>query len=145
MSWSGPGIVLSFVKLHRLARITEEEGIKWFHEEYVPRLLSSGVISHVSHYRAANPDYDKQIVSIYKVPDLALVHAGKLSDIARGSDKGLFNGDVDNHMDFDSRIFSFEQLYETSKQIERKTNIPVWVMTVAINPQQKLHQLSCLP
>ncbi|KAH7401598.1 hypothetical protein BKA66DRAFT_436714 [Pyrenochaeta sp. MPI-SDFR-AT-0127] len=118
MSWSGPGVILSFVRLHRSARITEEAGQIWFHEEYVPRLLASGVVSHASHYKAANPDYDKQQLAVYKVPDLALVHAGKLTTIARNSDRGLFDGDVDDVMDFESRIYSLGQLYETSKQTE---------------------------
>ncbi|KAF1849863.1 uncharacterized protein K460DRAFT_274033 [Cucurbitaria berberidis CBS 394.84] len=121
--WSGPGVFLNFFKLNDSSKISLDTLEKWFDEEYVPELLATGAIKFAWLYKAANPSYDKQHLAVYKVSDLALVQAGKVQEIPRSSKNGLFDGDVDASIEFDTRIFSFVQKFETSKQDEDSADI----------------------
>lgn len=114
--WSGPGVIFTFFKVPESSKVSQHAIEKWFDEEYVPKLLETGVVKSGWLYKAANPEYDKQHLLIYKVSDFA--QAGKLKEVPRTSEKGLFDGDVHSHIEFESRIYSFVQLYETSKQDE---------------------------
>lgn len=117
-TWAGPGVMFTFVDLKGQSKVSEETLLQWFDTEWIPGLLATGVITLAWLYKAVNPDYDKQHLVVYKVSDLALVHAGKLKQVPRSSPSGIFPGEVDDHVEFESRIYSFVQLYETSKQDE---------------------------
>jgi hypothetical protein len=118
--WSGPGVIVSFFKLRDTATLSEKTLEDWFAREYVPALVAAGVIKKAWLYQAANADYDKQNIILYKVRDLALVQAGKIQEIPRTSKLSLFEGSVDDHIEVDTRIYSFVELYETSKHDEGK-------------------------
>lgn len=122
-NWTGPGTILNFVKIPSSSKITLETLEKWFDEEFVPALLATGAIKYAWLYKAASADYDKQHLIVYKVSDLALVKAGKLQEVPRTSTKGLFEGKVDDNVEFESRVYSFVQHYVTEKQDEGKSLI----------------------
>ena len=124
-SWSGPGIILSFPTVREDSPVTLEVLHKWFTLEARQQMIESGAVTWVSCYMAANPTYDKQCVYVYKVPDMALVHAGKLKAISRRSKLGLFEGDLeaDKLVKYDSRLYSLAQQYETSKQDDGKNGM----------------------
>jgi hypothetical protein len=90
----------------------------WFDREYAPALMKTGVIKSAWLYRAANVNYDKQNLILYKVPDMARVQAGKIQEVTRTSQLGLFEGSVDEYIEVDTRMYSFVQLYETSEHGE---------------------------
>jgi hypothetical protein len=113
-AWSGPGIILSFFKLLDSPTISEETLEDWFGREYAPALIASGVVKKAWLYQAANADYDKQHLIVYNVPELAQVQAGKIQEVPRTSNSGLFEGTVDDYIEIETRIYSFVQLYEKS-------------------------------
>lgn len=117
-SWSGPGIIQSFIALPETSKLKQETLEKWFDEVYVPALIETGAVKSAWRFKAANPEYDKQHMVIYKCPDLALVKAGKLESVPRTSDLFPTEEPVDVLIDSESRILSFVQLYETAKQSE---------------------------
>lgn len=117
-SWSGPGIMVSFISLKKDSQLSRETLEKWFDDVYVPAVLGTGIVKSAWKWEAAGPDYDKQHMVIYKVPDLAGAQSGKLKEVPRTSELFPTDGPVDDFIDFESRIFSLAQLYETSKQPE---------------------------
>ncbi|KAH7084952.1 hypothetical protein BKA63DRAFT_528813 [Paraphoma chrysanthemicola] len=117
-SWSGSGVILSFFKLRESSKVSEEALYTWFSEEFAPALLATGAVKSATLYKAANPNYDKQQLLLYNVSDLAAIQAGRLSDIARSSKLSLFEGSIDDHVEFEWRIYSFAQLYENAVQSE---------------------------
>lgn len=121
-AWSGPGAILSFFKLREPARISPKTLEDWFDQEFVPALLESGAVSAAWQYQAANEGYDKQQVILYKVPDLGLIQAGKFQIVPRTSKQSLFEGPVDDYIEVDTRVYSFAQLYETSRRDAGKPN-----------------------
>ncbi len=132
-TWSGSGLILTYVDILDTSKLTTEAFDEWWIVEVVPKLVDTGAITWSWAYKAANPNNEKQRVYIYKVSDLAQVHAGVLMKIPRISEKGYFEGDLeaDQLTNYESRIYSFEQLYETSKNEEGK------VKTVYNNPNPR--------
>lgn len=122
-AWLGPGVILTFVKVFDTSKVSEETLEEWFVQEYAPELLATGVVKGAWPYRAANPEYDKQRLFVYKVSDLAAVHAGRLRGVARTSSKNFFEGDLDDYIEYESRIYSLVQLYETSEQDKGKKDM----------------------
>jgi hypothetical protein len=122
-AWSGPGAILSFFKLREPAKISPKTLEDWFDQEFVPALLATGAVSAAWQYQAANEGYDKQQVILYKVPDLALIQAGKFQSVPRTSKQSLFEGPVDDYIEVDTRVYSFAQLYETSRRDAGKPNL----------------------
>ncbi|KAF2872533.1 hypothetical protein BDV95DRAFT_606135 [Massariosphaeria phaeospora] len=117
-SWSGPGIIQNFIGLPESPKISQETLETWFDEVYVPALVKTGVVQSAWRFRAASPENGKQHMTIYKIPDLAQVAAGKLTHIPRTSNMFPSRAPVDDFVDLDSRVFSLVQLYETTKQPE---------------------------
>ncbi|KAL5120543.1 hypothetical protein ACEQ8H_001562 [Pleosporales sp. CAS-2024a] len=106
-AWSGPGMILSFFKLRESSSLSEKTLEDWFDQEFGPSLMALGVIKSAWLYQAANASYDKQNAILYEVPDLALIQAGKLQEASRISKLGLFQGSVDDHIELDTRLYSF--------------------------------------
>ncbi|KAH7094603.1 hypothetical protein FB567DRAFT_510576 [Paraphoma chrysanthemicola] len=117
-SWSGCGVILSFFKVRESSKVSEEALYTWFNEEFTPALLATGAVKSATLYKAANPSYDKQQLLLYNVSDLAAIQAGRLSGVARSSKLSLFEGSIDDHVEFEWRIYSFAQLYETAVHSE---------------------------
>ncbi|KAF2266677.1 hypothetical protein CC78DRAFT_566739 [Lojkania enalia] len=117
-AWSGPGIIQSFLTIPKTPDLSEEVLLKWFDEVYVPGLLATGVVTSSWRFKAANPDYSKQYMLIHKVPDLALVQAGKLENVPRISPSFPTDEPVDKFIKAESKILSLVELYETRKQPE---------------------------
>ncbi|EAT92624.1 hypothetical protein HBH56_055810 [Parastagonospora nodorum] len=132
-AWSGPGIILSFFKLLDSPTISEETLEDWFGREYAPALIASGVVKKAWLYQAANADYDKQHLIVYNVPELAQVQAGKIQEVPRTSNSGLFEGTVDDYIEIETRIYSFVQLYEKSAHGEEAAPV---MMLAMVQPAQ---------
>jgi|TARA_R110002003_G_scaffold52_23_gene4556 hypothetical protein len=126
-AWSGPGVIFSFFKLRESSEISQEAMHTWFDEEFVPSLLATGTIKSVTLYKAANPNYNKQQLLLYDVPDLSSIQAGQLGDFAKSSRLSLCKGSIDAHVEFEWRTYSFVQLYETSKRSEGKLKLGLQV------------------
>jgi hypothetical protein len=126
-AWSGPGVILSFFKLRESSEISQEAMHTWFNKEFVPSLLATGTIKSVTLYKAANPNYNKQRLLLYDVPDLASIQTGQLRDVAKSSRLPLFEGSIDDHVEFEWRMYSFVQLYETAKRSEGKLKLGLQV------------------
>jgi hypothetical protein len=116
--WSGPGMMQSFLKLKKDSKLSQETLEKWWEEEYLPKVLDTGIISAAWTLKAADPNNEKQQMVMYRVPDLAPVQSETLKNIPRTSNLFPTDGPVDDFIDFESRIFSFVQLHETEKQPE---------------------------
>ncbi|KAF2692206.1 hypothetical protein K458DRAFT_354521 [Lentithecium fluviatile CBS 122367] len=116
--WSGPGIMQSYFKLKPGSKLSQETLEKWWQEEYLPKVVDTGIVKSAWTWNAVNPDYERQHMVIYKVPDLAPVQSDMLKKIPRTSDMFPTDGPVDDFIQFESRIFELVQLYETGKQPE---------------------------
>jgi hypothetical protein len=115
---SGPGLILIFFKICDSSKISQKSLECWVDQEYVPALLATGATKTAWLYKAANANYDKQQLVVCKVSDLASIQAGQLQDAAKANKLSLFEGSVNDSVEFDTRIYSFVQLYETAKQDE---------------------------
>jgi hypothetical protein len=118
LAWSGPGIIQSFITIPEDSKLSEETLEKWLDNVYVPALIETGVVKSAWRYKAANPHSDKPLMSIYKIPELRDVQAGKLQDIKRTSDLFPTDKPLEDFVISESRILGLEQLYETTKQPE---------------------------
>lgn len=116
--FSGPGIVQSFIKLRKDSQLSEEVLWKWWDGVYIPALLETGVVKSAWRWKAANQDYDKQHMIIYKIPEMAEVAAQKLRGVPRTSDMFPTSGPVDDFTELEVRCLTLTQLYETAKQPE---------------------------
>jgi len=116
--WSGPGLILNFLKLRGSSEISQHALENWIDQEYVPALLATGGLSGAWLYKAANPAYDKQHILVCKVSDLALIRAEELGSVGKDSKGPQLDGSVDEQVELDLRIYSFVQQYETSKHDE---------------------------
>lgn len=116
--WSGPGIMLSFIYFRKGSQLSQETFWKWFDEVYVPAVVGTGIVKSAWRWKAANPDYQKLHMVLYKVPELSTAQTDALKNIPRTSDTFPTNGPVDDFIDFESRIFSLVQYFETEKQPE---------------------------
>ena len=118
LAWSGPGIIQSFITVPEDSKLSEETLEKWLDNVYVPALIETGVVKSAWRYKAANPHSDKPLMSIYKIPELRDVQAGKLQDIKRTSDLFPTDRPLEDFVISESRILGLEELYETTKQPE---------------------------
>jgi hypothetical protein len=116
--WSGPGIMQTFMKLKPESKLSQETLDKWWQEEYLPKVLDTGIITSARTWKAADPKYEYQNMILYQVPDLAAAQSRELSNIPRTSDSFPTDGPVDDFIEFESRIFSKVQLYEATPQSE---------------------------
>jgi hypothetical protein len=123
LAWSGPGIIQSFITIPESSKLSKETLEKWLDNVYVPALIESGVVKSAWHFKAANPHSDKPLMSIYKIPELRDVQAGKVQDIKRTSDLFPTDGPLEDFVVYESRILGLEQLYETTKQSEGPSKI----------------------
>jgi hypothetical protein len=116
--WTGPGIMVSFAKLKKNSKLSQETLDKWWKEVYLPKILETGLVESEWTWKAADPNYKHQQMILYKMRDLAPVQAGglKADKIPRTSDMFPTDGPVDDFVDYESRIYSLVQLYETEKQ-----------------------------
>jgi hypothetical protein len=117
-SWSGPGILQVFFNLKESSKLSQETLDKWLDEEYIPALIETGVVKSAWRFKAANPDYGKPNMVIYKIPDVAAVQLQKLHSVPVTSSLFPTDEPVFSFVENDSRTFSFVQLYETTKQPE---------------------------
>lgn len=115
---SGPGIIQVFFNLKESSKLSQEILDKWLDDEYIPALVETGVAKSAWRFKAANSDYDKPNMVIYKVPDMSTEQLQKLHSVPLTSSLFPTNEPVTSFVENDSRIFSFVQLYETTKQPE---------------------------
>ncbi|KAF2653397.1 hypothetical protein K491DRAFT_694800 [Lophiostoma macrostomum CBS 122681] len=125
-SWSGPGVVQTFITIPPSSQLDQETLSKWLDEVYLPAVIDTGVVKSAWRFKAANPDHGKQNLVFLKVPDLAPVQAGKLQAISRTSDMFPSSESIDAFVESESGIFSFVQLYETTKQPEDAGSVIVY-------------------
>ena len=104
------------MKLKPDSKLSQETLNKWWEEEHLPKLLDTGVIKSVWTWKAANPEYKHQTMTIHQVPDLAAMQTSELKNVPRTSDK--FEGPVDDHIELESRIYKLAQYYEAEPQSE---------------------------
>ena len=116
--WSGPGILQAFMTLAPSSALTQKTLEKWLDEIYVPALVNTGTVKSAWRYDAANPNNDKPLMLIYKVPNLRDVQAGKLQEVRRTSELFPTDEPLEAFIVSDLRILQFEQLYEMEKQPE---------------------------
>ncbi|ORY10889.1 hypothetical protein BCR34DRAFT_566188 [Clohesyomyces aquaticus] len=116
--WTGPGMIQNSFTIPQGSKLSLETAEKWFDDVYVPELVASEVVKSAWRFKAADPNYKRQNIFLYKVPDLALVQAGKLQEINRTSDMFPTDEPIESFVESETKIFSFVQLYETSKQPE---------------------------
>ncbi|KAF2794664.1 hypothetical protein K505DRAFT_274721 [Melanomma pulvis-pyrius CBS 109.77] len=117
-AWSGPGIIQSFITIPESSKLSQATLEKWLDEFYVPALIATGVVTSAWRFKAANSDFEKPLMSIYKIPELRDVQGGKLQDIKRTSDLFPTSGPLEDFVVSESRILALEQLYETTTQPE---------------------------
>ncbi|KAF2707031.1 hypothetical protein K504DRAFT_436215 [Pleomassaria siparia CBS 279.74] len=129
--WSGPGIIQSFITIPKTSLLSQDVVEKWLDDVYIPALVETGVITSAWRFTSANPNYEKPLMSIYKVPELRDVQAGKLQDINRTSDTFPTNGPLEHFVESESRILGLEQLYETSTQSE---DVGMTIIHAAMEP-----------
>jgi hypothetical protein len=122
-AWSGPGIIQNFVTIPASSKLSEETLKKWLDEVYVPALIESGVVKSAWLYKAAKSHCEWPLMTIYKIPELQNVQAGKLQDIKRTSELFPTSGPLEDFVISESRVLGFEQLYETTKQPEGQSTI----------------------
>lgn len=115
-SWSGSGIIQSFFTLPASSELSQETLEEWLDEVYLNALIDTGAVTSAWRFKAANPEYGKQNLLIYKVPDLA--QAGKIRSVPRTSEKFPSGEPVDTFVESESRILSLVQLCETTKHPE---------------------------
>ncbi|KAF2833640.1 hypothetical protein CC86DRAFT_415536 [Ophiobolus disseminans] len=115
---SGPGIVLGFFQIRDSSKASQHTLESCFDQELVPKLLETEGVTGAWLYKAANPAYNKQQILVYKLSDLASIQAKDLQRLAKTSKHSHLNGSVDDHVEFDSRSYSFVQLYEISEHSE---------------------------
>jgi hypothetical protein len=122
-AWSGPGIIQNFITIPASSKLSEETLKKWLDEVYIPALIESGVVKSAWRYKAAKSHSEWPLMTIYKIPELQNVQDGKLQDIKRTSKLFPTSGPLEDFVTSESRILSFEQLYETTKQPEGQSTI----------------------
>ena len=109
---SGPGIILSFLHLVPSSQLSFSTLQQWLHEDYIPALRSTNAITSAWLYQAANPTYNKQHLIVYQVPDISALQTPKLTSVPRTSKDNLFEGSIDQHVTFDTRVYSSVQRYQ---------------------------------
>ncbi|KAJ4357868.1 uncharacterized protein N0V89_002445 [Didymosphaeria variabile] len=117
-SWSGPGIIQSYIKLRDDSKISQETLEKWVYDVYLPAVLKTGIVKAITSWRAASAKYERGWLIVFDVEDLELVQYGNrkhvgggLHVISRTSDMFWTNGPVDDVIDFESRILEKVELY----------------------------------
>ncbi|KAF2013827.1 hypothetical protein BU24DRAFT_424860 [Aaosphaeria arxii CBS 175.79] len=123
---SGPGILQTFVSIPQSSQLAEDTLLQFLDNVYTPALIETGVVESVRRYKAANPAYDKQHMIVYNVPDLAPLLAGKLQKVPRTSETFPTNGPVEDFVEFESRIFSLAQVYQTVEHPEDATTTIIY-------------------
>jgi hypothetical protein len=118
---SGPGVVVTALTIPPTSKLSQETLSKWLDEIYLPAVIDTGVVRSAWRFKAANPDHGKQNLVFLKIPDLAPVQTGKLQAVSRTSDTFPSSEPIDAFVDSESRIFSFQELFETEKQPEGKS------------------------
>jgi len=115
----------TLMKLKPGSKLSPETLEKWWEEEYLPKMLETGIVKSARTWKAADPKYEHQDMIIYQLPDVAAIKSrGKeLSDILRTSDSFPTDGPVDDFIEFESRIYSLVQNYEVETQSESTFSI----------------------
>ncbi|KAF2117679.1 hypothetical protein BDV96DRAFT_517369 [Lophiotrema nucula] len=119
--WSGPGLIQVFFTQTDTS-VSEETILKWLDEEHIPALMATGVAKSGWRHKAADSAYSKPHMLLYKVPDLSSVLSGKLETVPRTSDLFPDGKPIDDFVTVESKVFTFVQLYEPTKQPEDAGN-----------------------
>ncbi|KAF1960274.1 hypothetical protein CC80DRAFT_501525 [Byssothecium circinans] len=113
-SWTGPGLMQSFMALTPSSELTQSVLDTWFETVYIPAILQTGIVSSASTWKVVNPAYKNQFMVLYTVPDLTPVKEGKLKEEAVSQKSDLFPGgrSVDEFIGFESRILKEVERFE---------------------------------
>jgi hypothetical protein len=138
--WSGPGIMQTLMKLKPDSKLSQETLQKWWEEEYLPKMLETGIVKSACTWKAADPKYEHQNMIIYQVPDVAAMKSrgSELSDIPRTSDSFPTDGGVDDFIEFESRVYSLVQNYEVEPQSESTFSVGT-VTSPFLSPKKEHH------
>jgi hypothetical protein len=146
-SESGQGIILIFFQTPESSGKFPKTFEDWLHREYVPALSASTGIEAAWLYIAADAAYNKQISVVCRVSDLALVKAETLSTLARNGRIAPPEELASGSMETELRIYSFVQLYATSKKDQGKLHTIHYILDncMLTSIPQKPPLSSCWP
>lgn len=85
---------------------------------HIPGMVASSGIASAWRWQAANPDYGKPNLVIYKVPDLAFLQSDEYKSAKKKSDTLPDAGLIDQFVESETRLYQLVQLFETEKQPE---------------------------
>ena len=137
-SLSGPGIIFTFFKLRDSSQISQATIEKWWDEVHIPGMVASSGIRSAWRWQAANPDYGKPNLVIYKVPDLAFLQSDEYKSAKKKSDTLPDAGLIDQFVELETRLYQLVQLFETEKQPEGR------YISSSINQQRDSNTLNNL-
>lgn len=109
---NGNGLILSFPQLTS-SKPTPGGLQQWLNEDYIPALQASKLIEGAWLYSAANPAYNKQHLIVYDLKSVADIVNGPspFPAVQSTSKSDLFEGSIEDHVIFDTRVYSFHQDY----------------------------------
>ena len=85
---------------------------------HIPGMVASSGIRSAWRWQAANPDYEKLNLVIYKVPDLAFLQSDEYKSTRKKSDTLPDAGLIDQFVESEIRHYQLVQLFEMEKQPE---------------------------
>jgi len=128
---SGPGIIFVQFKLRESSEISQELLEKWYDEVHIPDVLATGGVKSAWRWKAADPEYTKQDLVLYKLPDMAFIQGPEFRSIKQTSDILPRGETIMNFVAFELRFYSLVQLFETEKQPEDATST---IITACMEP-----------
>jgi hypothetical protein len=117
-SWSGSGVIVHFVTLPENSKLSQQAFNKWYDEVHVSTLLATGAIRSATRWRAANPAYGKQHMTVFDVPDLAKLQAqdGQFQKLVQARNEFPDAKEADGDINYETRVMSLVELYDPKKQ-----------------------------
>ncbi|OCL14285.1 hypothetical protein AOQ84DRAFT_281396 [Glonium stellatum] len=115
-SLSGPGIIFIFFRLRDSSQASQAIIEKWYDEVHIPAMVASGGIPLAWRWKAANPDYEKPNLVIYKLPDLAFLQSDEYRSANKKSETVPDVGPIGQLVEIETRLYQMVQLFETEKQ-----------------------------
>jgi hypothetical protein len=118
-TWSGPGLMQVFMKRKPDSKLSQQTLDEWWEQEYLPKILDSGIIKSAWKWKAVNPTYERQQFVNYQIPDLAAFRSriAELMGISRTFNE-KFDAPIDDFVELESRIYELVQSFEKEPQSE---------------------------